>query len=259
MKKKHLILAFIATALLFSFPLFAEERIIDNAGILSAGSKAALETLMEDIASKYNFNLIILTERSINDEDAIDYSWNYLDSRGLDGYTWDGCLLLQSTGERDYAITASGRGEKILNEAAYDKLEKDVVDRLREDDYSGAYEVFISKWEKLLVLESKGQKYNFLQERKMHVIFLGAAWLLALMIGSMIVSGMKAQMNTALPKTQADAYMVPGSLALTNQMDRFLYSTTTKRRRESSSSGGGSSYGGSSRSGGGRSSRSGKY
>jgi uncharacterized membrane protein YgcG len=65
---------------------------------------------------------------------------------------------------------------------------------------------------------------------------------------------MKRKMDTALPKTEADAYMIPNSLTLTQQRDSFLYSTTTKTQRQSSSHSGGSVM-----SGGGRSSRSGKY
>ena len=253
MKKKQ-IFALIISVLLLSFPAFAAERIIDNAGLLSAGEKADLEKRMEGIASTYNFNLIILTEKSIGGEDAIDYSWNYLDSKGLDGKTWDGCLLLQSTGERDYAFTASGRGDKILNNTAYNKLENDVVSFLKRDDYAGAYGVFISVWEEFLVLESRGRSYNFLRDAKTHMFFLIGAWAIAFLTGFIVVFRLKAQMNTALPKTQADSYIMPGSLALTNQQDRFLYSTVTKTKRQSSSSSGGGS-----RSGGGRSSRSGRY
>ena len=254
MKKIHLIICCLLFVI-FSLPLFAAERIIDNAGILSAGRKAALEARMEEIASTYNFNLLILTEKNIGTDKATAYSWNYLDSKGLGGETWDGCLLLQSLEGRDYDITASGRGSKILNNAAFNRLEKDVVSYLKQDDYPGAYEAFINNWEKFLVLESKGRSYNFLDESKTHLGFLLGGWIIAFLIGFFVVRSMKAQMNTALPMAEADMYIIPGSMALTNQQDRFLYSTVTKTKRQSSSS---SSSGGSS-SGGGRSSRSGKY
>jgi len=253
--KKKLIFAFVITILLLSVPLFAENGILDAAGLLSGEEKASLEMMMEEIAASYNFDLIILTVDNLDGEDAIDFSWNFLDEIGLDGKTWDGCLLLVSPGDRDYAFTASGRGDKILNKTAYDKLEKDVVSYLKKNDYAGAYETYIRLWEEFLVLESQGRKYNFLREPSKHRGWLGLAWIIALLIGLSVVRSMKKQMNTALPKTQADAYIIPGSLALTQQQDRFLYSTVSKTRRQSSSSSGGRS----SRSGGGRSSRSGKY
>jgi uncharacterized protein len=257
MKMKLPIFAFIATVLLLSVPLYAQnqitERIIDNADILTVTEKTSLERLMEGVASKYNFNLVILTEKHIG-TDAINHSWNFLDSKGFGGETWDGCLLLQSTGERDYALTASGRGDKILNSSAYDKLEKDVVSLLRQDDYAGAYEVFIRDWEKFLVLESKGRSYNFLCESGTHAILLIVAWLTAFFIGFLAVRAMKAKMNTALSAKEADTYIVPHSLILTQSRDNFLYSTVTKSKRQSAPPSSGRSI-----SSGGRSSRSGKY
>ena len=126
------------------------DPIIDNAGLLSAKEKANLGTRIKKIAAKYNFNLIILTEKSIGGEDPIDYSWNFLDSHNLYGETWDGCLLLVSTEDRDYAFTASGRGDKILTNDLYDKMENDVVSYLKKNNYAGAFEAFIRTWEKLL-------------------------------------------------------------------------------------------------------------
>ena len=257
MKKKQLIFTFIIMALLLTVPLCAlDVGLYDTVGLISDADVARFDKMAQEIAAKYNFDLIILIIDSLEGKNPIDYSWDELDSVGLKGTNWDGCLLLQATQDRDYCFTASGRGEKILNKAAYDKLEKDVVACLRKNDYSGAYETFSRTWDKFLLLESQGKKYNFLRETTTHAIFLAVAWIISLLIGLGVVSSMKKQMNTALPKTEADKYIIPGSLALTQQSDRFLYSTTTKTRKSSSSS---SSGGGSSRSGGGRSSRSGKY
>ena len=253
MKKQLFIFACFAMILFLSFPLHSAEWVMDNAGIMGAESKAALEAKIEEIAGAYGFRLFILMEKSIGSSDAIDYSWAFLDSRGLYGDAWDGCLFLLSTSGRDYDFTASGRGEKTLNNAAYNRLEKDVLARLRQDDYAGACNTFISVWEEYLALEAKGRSYNFLRQTQTHLILLAVSWLLAFLIGFLVVRSMKAQMDTAIPGKEADAYIVPGSMALTNQQDRFLYSTVTKTKRQSSSSSG------SSRSGGGRSSRSGKY
>ena len=252
MKMKHIVFCLLIFALCLN-PLFAETRIFDNAGILKTEEKAALEKMMEDIASAYNFGLIILIEKSIGTAEAAAYSAKFLDSMGLDGYEWDGCIFLQSAEGRDYDITASGRGSKILNNTAFNKLEKDVVTHLHQDDYYGAYVSFINNWKEFLVLESQGRSYNFLRPPVTHAVLTGSVWLLGLLVGFFTVRGMKAKMNTALPKTEADTYIIPDSLVITNQQDRFLYSTVTKTRRQSSSSSGSRS------SSGGRSSRSGKY
>ena len=254
MKKKLFVFVLVVMVLSVSAPLFARESIIDNAGLLDAAEKARLEKLIEEIDSAYNFELLILTVKSLDGKDATDYSWDYLDSKGLDGYSWDGCLLLRSMGNREYDLTASGRGDKILNSTAYDKLENDVIAHLRNDDYVRAFETYISTWESYLILESKGRSYNFFTHNQLILILV--SWIISLVIGLIVVRFWKVQMNTALPKSEADAYTIPGSLVITKQHDRFLYSTTVKTEKASSSSF--SSSGSSSRSGGGRSSRSGR-
>jgi len=258
MKKKLLALTFGITVLFLTLPLFAKERIIDNAGLLSPGEKARLEGMIEELYSAYNFELLILTEKNIGREDSIDYSWNFLDKRGLYGDSWDGCLLLRSMGisetsnyGKEYAFTASGRGDKILNNTAYNKLENDVVNLIAKDEYIRGFETYIAIWDMFLALEARGRNYNFFTHY--HMISLLIVWLIAILIGFLIVASWKKKMNTALPKTHADTYIVPESLVLTQQLDTFLYSTTSREAKASSSSGGGSS-----RSGGGRSSRSGR-
>ena len=248
--KKKLIFAYIIAVLCLSVSLYAGERgIYDNAGLLSEADKAGLEKQIEQIAANYNFDLIILTQKSIGKEDAGDYSWRFLDSKGISGDTWDGCLFLRSMQYRDYEFTASGRGYKRMNAFAKDKLKDIVVPYLKKDDYFGAFDAYIRFLEKVLVLETKGNTYNPLHETTSHIGLLSILWVLAFCVGLIVVYHMKKAMNTVLPKAEANAYIIPGSMVLTNQSDKFLYSTTTRVKRESSSSGGGSS-----RSGGGRSS-----
>jgi uncharacterized protein len=254
--KKKLFFVFIITVLLSGVFLYARDQIIDNAGLLSAGEKTNLKTRIDDLRAGYDFELIILTVDSMEGEnDAYFYGSEYLDRMGLYGESWDGCLMLLSMEYRDYAIVASGRGSKILNRSAYYKLEKDILPYLKNDAYAAAFEVFISTWEEFLVLDSNGKSYNFLRNTKTHILFLLGAWIIALLIGLIVVLVWKAQMNTALPKKDADSYIIPGSLALTQQADTFLYSTVTKSAKSSSSSSGGGGY----HSGGGRSGGSGKF
>jgi len=259
MNTKRFTMALLMLIVLISTPLFGQNRIVDNAGFLSVEEKARLEGMMAELASAYNFDFIILTEKTIGSLDpeyANKYSWNYLDNRGLGGHTWDGCLLLSvdgMPGNQLFSFTASGRGSNILNPAAYDRLELDVRSRLTNGNYAGAYEAFINNWGYFLTLESKGRTYNKLHSTKTHLISLAIAWVVSLLIGSIVVGVWKAQMNNVIPQSRADRYVVPGSVAFTRQSDKFLYSTVTKTKKQSSSSGG------SSMSGGGRSSRSGRY
>jgi len=236
---------------LISLPLFSQEpglnsawdRVVDRAGLLNTAQKDSLLSRMDYLAKTYNFDLVIVTENSIGDTYPVIYADDFFDDNGFGlGDDRDGCLFLIVTETRDYWFSTSGRGIKILNNRAFDKLEAAALKFLKGDNYYEAFVSFLDNWEQFLILNAKNRSYNFFYQH--NVIAVIVVWLIALGIGFIVVQVWKSGMNTALPKTQANAYMVPGSLAFNTKTDRFLYSTVTKTARptESSSSGGGGSH-----------------
>ncbi|MDR2729738.1 MAG: TPM domain-containing protein [Treponema sp.] len=242
MKKKLFIFLPAISFLFFSFPLFAQSRVVDNAGLLSGSEIAELERLTAEIASTYNFDIVIVTEKNISGASPMDYADDFFDYNGYGlGQDRDGCLFLQVTETRDYWFSTSGRGINILNSTAYERLEQNVVKFLKNDEPAQAYLSFINDWEKFLVLDAKGKSYNFIH---VHVpVIYRVAWIVSLIIGFFSVMAMKAKMNNVHPKMEANNFIIPGSLAFTQKNDIFLYSTVTKSERaESSSSSGGGSH-----------------
>ena len=252
MKTKLFIAVLISLLIFFPVSVTAQSRIVDNANLLSEEDIAGLRKSIDAIASTYNFDLVIVTEMDIGRVSPRDYADDFFDYNGYDlGEDRDGCLFLIVMGSRDYYFSTSGRGIKILNSAASSKLENDVVAALKDNSFASACRNFVRNWENFLVLDAKGRNYNFFHQR--NTVLVIAAWVVAFLIGFLIVQVWKAQMNTALPRKQADTYIIPGSLAFTLKQDRFLYSTVTKRARpKQNSSGGGSHISSSGRSHGGR-------
>jgi len=246
------VLIFTVSFFLLSFPLFAQVKshIVDNAGLLSGAQIQEIEKSLVEISSTYNFDLVIVTEKNINGESLRDYADDYFDYNGYgSGENADGCLFLQVTETRDYWFSTTGRGIKILNSTAFNKLTKDVVKYLKADDPANAYRAFIGAWKTFLALDAKGKSYNIITEYA--PIFYIVAWFISLVIALLIVQGMKSKMSNVHPKTEADRFIIPGSLVFTHKRDKFLYSTVTKSQRESSTSSGGSHTGSSGRSHGG--------
>jgi len=239
--------------LVVSVPAFlcAQTRVVDNADLLSASEKAGLEKQLAEIASLYNFDLVVVTEKSIGNAYVRDYADDLYDKGG---YGADGCLFLRVTGTRDYYFSTSGRGEKMLNNTAYGKLESEVGGFLSANDPVGAFYAFLNTWEAFLVLDADGRSYNFFYRWNAVLVIIG--WVFAALLGFLIVQNWKTQMNTAIPQKQADPYIIPGSLTFTGKKDGFLYTKTAKTPRASSSSGGmGSHLSSSGRSHGGRGGR----
>jgi len=237
MKTKHLFF-FLIIIFTFAAPAFALDRVIDNAGLLSAEQKESLRNLADSLSQTYNFDLIIVTERDIGSATPAEFADGFFEYKDYGaGPDQDGCVFLQVTESRDYRFGTSGRGEKILNPTAWNKLESDTLKYLGTDPYR-AYRAFLQNWETFLALDAKGRNYNFIH--RWNLVIIAAVWALAFMIGFLVVQAWKSGMNTVLPQTEAAAYMVPGSLAFKEKKDRFLYSTVnkTKRQTQSTSSGG---------------------
>ena len=229
---------FILLLVVFSFPAFSQQRIVDNAGLLSSAQKMSLLEKINSVAETYGFDLVIVTEKNIGGASPRDYADDYFDYNGYGlGHDRDGCLFLQVTDTRDYWLSSSGRGIKMLASFAGDKLERDILKSLKADNYYEAYNSFISNWEKFLSLEAKGRSYNFFEHWNIALVI--GAWIVALAAALIIIWIWKRGMNTAIEKKEAGAYIVNGSLSFTAKTDRFLYSTVTKTRRQTESGSGG--------------------
>ena len=259
MLKNTLKLFMLIIIMLLCAPAFSQERIIDNAGLLNSTQKNSLNSRINSISAKYNFDLVIVTQK-VNDSGVsiIDYAEDLFLSGGFGaGQDKSGCLFLQVTGERDYCVNTSGKADKILNNYAFNKLENDLLIHLGSNNYYEAYNSFLTNWEEFLNLYAAGgRSYNFFY--KWNVVLVIIAWVIAFLTGLIVVASWKGGMNTAIAKTQAAAYVVPGSLSFKVKTDNFLYSTVTKTARptEVSSGSGGRTVSSSS---GRTSGRSGKY
>jgi len=227
--------------LFISVPVFARERVVDNAGLLSAEEKTYLTELADHIASAYNFDLVIVTERNISDVSPEDFADEFFDNNGYGfGAARDGSLFLQVTGSREYFFSTSGRGVRLINNAALGKMEADTVKHLRANNPFEACIAFLQNHETFLGLEANGRRYNAIH--RWNIVILVVTWLLVFVISFIIVNVWKKEMNTALHKTQADTYVIPGSLNINVKTESLVGSNVVKIRRQtqtSSSSGGG--------------------
>ena len=253
MKKKSIFVCAVMSFICFSAPLFGQDRLVDNAGLLDSSQARNLEQELDRVSKTYDFDLVIVTEKSIGSASAMDYADDFFDYNGYGlGGDRDGCLFLQVTEDRDYWFSTSGRGTDVYNTAAFNRLESEVVKHLKKNNYYDAYLAFVKTSEEFLKLDAKGRSYNYISAY--FPVFIIASWILALLIGIIVVAAWKKDMNNALLMTQAGSYMVPGTLSFTERRERFLYSTVTRteKPKSTSSSGGGIHTSSSGRSHGGR-------
>jgi len=241
MKIKLFLLCLPVFLICLSVQLFGQDRLVDNAELLSPGEAQTLREMLDRVSHAYDFDLVIVTEKDIGKNRPMYYADDFFDYNGYGlGEDFDGILFLQVTGSRDYWFSTSGRGIDIYNKAAFAKLEKNVLKYLSKGNNYEAYLTFVNRSEEFLKLDANGKRYNYF--RYYFPIFIISSWVLAFLIGLIKVAAWKWGMNNALLKTEAASYIVTNTLTIEEKKDRFIYSTVSKTARaQNSSSGGGSS------------------
>jgi uncharacterized protein len=217
--------------LFFSVQGYALDRVVDKANLLSASEKEDLASMVYRIAAAYNFDLVIVTETDIGDTSPRDYANDFFDNNG---YGQDGCLFLQVTESHDFYFSTSGKGITVLNSYAYQKLKSDTVKHLVEDNSYAAFLAFVHNWDKFLSLNAKGRSYNFIY--KWNIVLVLIVWIVAFVIGLIVVASWKGGMDIVMTKTQAASYSVSNSLNFAAKKDNFLHSTVSKTKLQTHSS-----------------------
>ena len=235
MKKLSIFLASLLVCVLCVLPASAAgARLVDKADLLEASSYTVLLQKLDEISNRHDFDIVIVTVKSLEGQSAEAYADDYFD---YGGYRANGILLLVSKGEeRDFHMSTCGTGLTHFPDDALIYLEKKVLPCLSTNDFSTAFSIFAEQCDAILRNGSGVYKDPFAKLPMMVLI----AFLIALVIGFICVSVMKGKLKSISTQARADAYVRPGSLAIANQRETFLYRTVTRQERQTSSSGGGS-------------------
>ncbi len=240
------------------------DPIIDAADILTPAEEASLFANIEYFQKTYGFDITFLTMNPVPDYlDLLDYCDDYT----LLDPTRDGLVfaLNMDPSTRGYATSTRNFGEEAFTAAALDLIDDEVIPLLSSGDYFEAFSQYLVHTEQFIIAAQSGEPYSYPLTWQSVLLFLIApSVVVAFFITIVIVNGIFVkQMKTAIKKTSAESFLVPGSLNLTAKEDTYLRTTETKTYSPRSSGSGGSSSGGrsSSRSGygGSRGGRSGRF
>lgn len=262
-----LLLACMAVPVCFAEGTFP--HVTDKAGLLTAQELSALEDRAAGISSRYDLGVYIIAlddfQRYSNSHSISNAVIDIYDSYGLGmGEDKAGVTLMLSMAERDYVLDFFGsRADYAFTEAGRDRMEDRVVSYLRSNNYYGAFTAWLDLCESYLRSAENGtpvgQGEPSSADRRSDSEGMGFLVVIPGIIAAALTAAiLAAPMRTAGQKTDANAYVVDGSLELTRRSDMFLRRSVTRRPRQdnhNSRPGGGSVH----YSGGGHSGRSGKF
>ncbi len=220
-------------------------RVTDALGLLTEDQVAQLTARAKEISDAWGVDVAVHLDNYVKGLDSRDYSDQYYYHSGLGfGDEYEGILLtaLQVYGTGYICnMTAEGAGAMHLTEVNRERLIEQCEDSCRDGEvYKG-----VRRW-----LDQVDGMY-----RKGRVPRTAGSWTFTAVIESIVgafaglIVWIKARlgMHTPETKTNADAYLVPGSLQVERLYDNYLGTTSVRRYdpvQRSSSGGGGSSYSG---------------
>ena len=255
--------------------------LVDDADLLSPDEEAALLPLLEEKSAAVGADIAVVTVNDTDGQDVENFAYDYYDYNGYgQGEDNDGVLLLISMAERDYWIVTTGYCIEAITDYGLEKIQNDFLPSLSYGNYIDAFRTYAADCETLIAAARQGNVYDLYHSeddpentyggyyndasnyydgesylpQNYHPFNVGANALLALVIGFVLalitVLSMKGKLQTVRRRYEASNYVVPGSLALRANDDRFLYSTVSQtaipqHTEDHSSHGGGFSGGGS--------------
>jgi uncharacterized protein len=136
-----LLLCFATAALAFNFPPLTG-RVVDDAGVMSAASKAAVEAKSKALEDKSGIQLVVATVKSLQGSDIETYGnelfryWKLGEAKKNDGV-----LLLVAPAEHKVRIEVGYGLEGTLTDALSSVIiASAIVPRFKANDYSGGIE-----------------------------------------------------------------------------------------------------------------------
>lgn len=237
----------ICVFLVFSLALTVsanEDRIVDNADLLTQEEEAILEEMAAGFVTDWGMDAVIVTCDSLDGKSAESYADDYFEYNGYGvGPEYSGTLLLVSMNTREWAISTCGEAIGILDDVTLDYIADRFLPYLSDGEYADAFQVYFS------CLEDAYRQPHTLGDPDTYEEPLDAGdiavrivfcLVIGCLAGGITVYAMSRSMNTARPQSGAIPYLENG-LDLTRRQDIFLYSHTSRTRRAESSSGGGGS------------------
>lgn len=219
-------------------------RLVDDADLLSNSEEKLLLTKLDDLSSKNNLDIVVVTKNTIDGKSPMNYADDFYDYHE---YKPDGILLLISMEDRDYWMSTTGYGIKAFTDKGIEYISKKIVSNLSDGDYYGAFDKFADLSDKFIIEAKKGTPYDVdhMPKGDYPFIVLPISGAVGLLISFIYSSSLKNQLKSVAKAYKATSYIVPNSLIFNDSrevlVDKHVSKTYISRNNSGSSGGGGSS------------------
>ncbi len=228
----------------FSTLLSGHRYVDDAADLMTAEEEAQLEAKLEEINSRLQFDVVIVTVDTTGTMSTTDYADKYFEDNGYgQGPNRDGILLLVSYEDGRWATSTSGYGITALTDYGLDQIESELVDNLNKGKFYQAFDSFAQRCDEYVTSAKEGNIIDVGNEPKKPFPWASRGLIAiaaGLFSGFAGTSSARAQLKTVRYQPRAGNYVVRDSFALDPRASRdlFLYSNITRVPRVQQSNNG---------------------
>lgn len=219
----------------------------DKAGLLSQAEASQLVEILDTSSSYSDCNIVVLTTNEGLSESGIrTYADRYYDNSVANKSQSSFCITLTVDINSRYIDvgTYNPGSKRNLNDNAKDELREYVTEDMTVGDYYTAFVKYADKASEMAFSINEDGSRNKASFPWMFRIIISIA--IGIVLALIICFIIKSQLTSVSMKSNAADYVREGSLKITSQSDRFLYSNVTKTAKPKNNSSSGGFGGGSS-------------
>lgn len=204
--------------------------VVDEAGLLSTSEENSLVQKLEALSEEKKFEIAVVTVLSTEGQLIRDFADDFYDYNGYGyGENRDGLMLVLDMSDRSWWVSTCGKGEKAFSTEDINTIISAIGSQLSSGDYYSAFSDFADLSAKHLDKSGKVPLYW---------IPVDAA--VGFLVAYLVMKNKTKDLKSVRKQTGAGTYVVPGSLMMYGQNDRFITMSVSQTPVVRSSSGGSS-------------------
>lgn len=251
--KKLVYLITAVFCIIFSCAFVEEQKVYDNAGILTQEQVQALQSECLRIANEKKVDVIILTISDAEGKTSEEYADDFYDNNkfGYEAENGTGILLLVDMDNRNAQISTSGDAIKYFTDTRIELVLDSIFEFLGNKDYYNSCNAFLTEVENYMGKEIEkstisGESNYYVDEKSTPIEKFQENFLIYFIISILAgVVGVLILVFDADGKTVINnvTYLNKSSVKINKSYEQFLRTTITQRKIERNDNNGGSSGG----------------
>lgn len=234
----------------FSVTFAAENSVVDDAKILTPNQLKILSEKIQQVETKHKVRIAVNFSKSIGKQNIDTAANHYLKKYYSDAQN-GGIILLVVMDTRSWNIALDAKlTQRILSYSDVAYLNDGFMDKLHNDNFAGAADVYVDNVDKLLTYYAEhGTPYD--RTEQFNPMALAAAVVISILLGFFIRSVLIGSMSNVRHAHEASDYLKRDSVRLTTNRDTYLFTNVSRRPKSSGNKGSGGRNSGGGSSGGG--------